>query len=157
MRAVPTLPCLAVLCLAAVAPPARGSDAPPPSAEMMAAAQALLDDGYTSIVGSSGAAIMVRVPGGSVMEVGGRSLPRIEFLAARATPRTDGGMSSRSSWVFDCDAGTLSIVELTSHEDRLGVGAEVARQSWNAVEIRTGLRVPGPHSLGRKMVRAACR
>ena len=119
---------------------------------------ALMGEAYgIEFVGTNDAAVM-GMDTESIGErvINGRRLGSARFLAMRATPRSDGGMSSWSSWVFDCDARSLAIVDIESFLALNGTGQSFPRQSWDSTEVLAGLRKPGADKLGRKMVDAAC-
>ena len=116
----------------------------------------MVADGLAEPVGTNDDAAMGLLPD-SVRPValGGRELMEARFLALRASPRSDGGMVSRSGWVMDCAERSLGIRGLTSHADAFTADA-IAEQAWTEAETLAGLAVPGPDRLGRKMVDAAC-
>jgi|GEM_PF-3936388 len=124
------------------------------------AARMMVADGLARPVGSNDAVVMGLVARLGEVVIEGEPLDSVEMLGMRSVPRSDGAMSTRSVWVFDCagnaQGGRLAIRELTSFADGRGQGAVVATQSWSDVEVAVGLRVPGADTLGAKMLQGIC-
>ena len=132
---------------------ADGDSDPLRLAELM---EEMVASGLAHPVGTNDAAAMGLLPDSlRPITLGERHLLEASFLALRAEPRSDGGMVSRTTWVVDCAERSLAIRSLTSHADAATTDA-IATQAWTDAETLAGLAVPGPDSLGRKMVDAAC-
>ena len=132
---------------------ADGESDPVRLAELM---EEMVASGLAHPVGTNDAAAMGLLTDSlQSITLGERSLLQARFLALRAEPRSDGGMVSRTTWVVDCADHSLAIRSLISHADAATTDA-IATQAWTDAEALAGLAVPGPDSLGRKMVDAAC-
>ena len=132
---------------------ADGNSDPVRLAELM---QKMVTQALAEPVGTNDAAAMGLLTDSlRPVTLGERDLLEARFLALRAEPRSDGGMVSRTTWVVDCAERSLAIRSLTSHADAATTDA-IATQAWTDTEALAGLAVPGPDSLGRKMVDAAC-
>ena len=132
---------------------ADGESDPARLAELM---QEMVTGRLAEPVGTNDAAAMGLLPDSRRnVTLGQRDLLEARFLALRAEPRSDGGRVSRSTWVVDCTERSLAIRSLASHDDT-DTSEAIATQTWTDTEALAGLAVPGPSSLGRKMVDAAC-
>ena len=136
---------------------AHGGTSPEVEAELERLRAVMVEQGLAEPVGTNDTAMMGLLADSlSDAELRGRELLAARFLAMRATPRSDGGMASRSSWVIDCATRELAIVDIAGFTAVTGEGEAISIQTWDEAEVMAGLRKPGEDKLGRKMVDASC-